>query len=48
MAGLLWKPKFMLYTGLIIIEIIAVLAVTFARPDLSSRFGEKFIENIQL
>ena len=45
MAGLLWKPKFMLYTGLLIIEIMAILVVTFARPDLSSRFGEKFIEN---
>ena len=48
MAGLFWKPKFMLYTGLVIIEIIAILVVTFARPDLSSRFGEKFIENIPI
>jgi O-antigen ligase len=48
LAGLVWKPKFFLYSLLIIIEVMAVLAVIFLRPDLSDRFGKSFIEKIPI
>lgn len=48
LAGLVWKPKFILFFCLVTFEIIAVLFIAFARPDLSDRFGKKFVENIPL
>ena len=45
-AGLIWKPKALLYLFLLIIEIIAVLIIAWLRPDLGNRFGKEFVENI--
>ncbi len=48
LAGLIWKPKFLLYTSLILIEIFAILILAFYRPDLSKRFGNDFIQHVPL
>ncbi|MDC0092796.1 O-antigen ligase family protein [Alphaproteobacteria bacterium] len=48
LAGLVWKPKFMLYSSLIIIEIVAVFFIIFNRPDLSDRFGKNFVDHVQI
>ena len=48
MAGVIWKPKFVLFSTLILIEILAVLILFFSRPDLSNRFGKEFINHIPL
>ena len=46
LAGLVWKPKFILYSSLILLEIIAVLFLTLIRPDVAERFGEQFINQL--
>ena len=46
LAALVWKPKFILYVSLILIEIVAVLVLAFSRPDLSKSFGESFVKAI--
>ena len=48
LAGLIWKPKILLYLSLVIIEIIAVLFIALARPDLTQRFGKDFAQQIPL
>ena len=48
LAGLVWKPKILIYSFLVIIEVIAVLIIALARPDLSNRFGKQFVEHIPL
>jgi O-antigen ligase len=48
LAGLVWKPKILIYSFLVVIEIIAVLIIAYARPDLSNRFSKHFFENIPL
>jgi len=48
LAALLWKPKFILYSSLILIEVVAVLILAFSRPDLSERFGNNFIKSVPL
>lgn len=48
LAGLVWKPKFILYSILIVVEIIAVFAMINMKPDLSDRFGKKFIDKIPI
>jgi O-antigen ligase len=48
LASIVWKPKAMMISLLIFIEVLAVLALFFTRPDLSSRFGEKFLNSIPL
>ena len=48
LAALVWKPKFILYFSLILIEVVAVLVLAFSRPDLSKRFGDRFIESVPL
>ena len=47
-AALVWKPKFTLYLLLVLFEIFAVLILVFNRPDLSNRFGNKFINDIPI
>ncbi|MDB9915490.1 O-antigen ligase family protein [Alphaproteobacteria bacterium] len=46
LAGLVWKPKLLLYSLLILIEIIAILTLALARPDLGNRFGKQFTQQI--
>jgi len=48
LAGLVWRPKFLLYSMLIIVEMLAVLVITYSRPDLSVRYGKELITNIPL
>ena len=48
LAALIWKPKFILYSSLVLIEVIAVLVLAFNRPDLSKRFGESFVKAVPL
>ena len=48
LAALVWKPKFILYFSLILIEVVAVLVLAFSRPDLSNRFGESFVKAVPL
>ena len=48
LAGLVWKPKILIYSLLVIIEVIAILIVALIRPDLSHRFGERFIQSIPI
>jgi len=47
LAGLVWKPKFFLYSFLVIVEVVALLIVTFTHPDLTDR-GKHFIDHIPL
>ena len=46
LAGLLWRPKASRYACLILIEVLAVLAVLFASPNIGNRFIDKFIEQL--
>ena len=46
LASIVWKPKFIMISALVLVEILAVSAVFFSRPDLSNRFGKQFIDNI--
>ena len=48
LASLIWKPKFILLGGLILIEILAVVTLLFARPDLGQRYGKTFVNQIPL
>jgi O-antigen ligase len=48
LASLLWKPKFILLSFLVLIEIAAVLFVFLSRPDLADRFGKTFYNDIPL
>ena len=48
LASIVWKPKFLMISLLIFIEISAVLVLFFSRPDLSSRYGEKFLNSIPI
>ena len=43
LAGLVWKPKFFIYSGLVIFEVIVLLIIALSRPDLADRFGKQFI-----
>ena len=48
LASIVWKPKFLMISLLIFIEISAVLVLFYSRPDLSSRYGEKFLNSIPI
>ena len=48
LASLVWKPKFIMLLFLVFIEVLAVLGLFLTRPDLSSRYGEKFLESIPI
>ena len=48
LAALLWKPKFLLYSSLVLFEIVAVLILVNSRPDLSNRFGDSFIKAVPI
>ena len=46
LASLVWKPKFLMLSFLILIELFAVLFIFNSRPDLNARFLSKFIASI--
>ena len=48
LASIVWKPRFMMFSLLVFIEIGAVLFVFFSRPDLSKRFLTSFVNSIPL
>ena len=48
LASIVWKPKFLMITSLIFIEVLAVLTLFFTRPDLSNRFGNQFLKAIPI
>ena len=45
-AGLVWKPKMSRYVALIVIEMLAVVMVLFAAPNIGNRFIDNFIEQL--
>ena len=45
LASIVWKPKFLMFSLLVLIEIGAVLFVFFTRPDLSKRFVTSFVKS---
>ncbi len=48
LASVLWKPKFILFSLLVIIEVFAVAVIVFSRPDLNKRFVKQFTNHIPL
>ena len=48
LASVIWKPKFIMFSTLVLIEILAVLVLFFTRPDLSDRFSRQFLNTIPL
>ena len=46
LAGLLWKPKFFLYSFLIVSEVIAVLVIMISQPNLMIRYSHDFAKSI--
>ena len=48
LASILWKPKFILFSTLVIVEILAVVVVFFSRPDLNERFIKTFTSHIPI
>ena len=48
LASIVWKPKAIMILSLLFIEILAVLALFYNRPDLSNRFGTHFLNNIPI
>ena len=48
LAALVWKPKFKLYTVLILVEILAVITVFLIRPDLGNNFTNDFVKQIPI
>ena len=46
LAGLIWRPKARRYACLILVEVLAVLTVFLASPNIGNRFIDKFIEQL--
>ncbi|XDZ67072.1 O-antigen ligase family protein [Alphaproteobacteria bacterium LSUCC0684] len=44
LAGLVWKPKWGRYLGLVVAEVLAVLAVFSALPEMARRYTDEFIQ----
>ena len=45
LASIVWKPKFILISTLIIFEILVVIILFLNRPDLTNRFGKQFLNS---
>ena len=48
LASILWKPKFILFSLLVFVEVFAVVVVFFNRPDLSERYIKEFTNHIPI
>ena len=46
LAGLLWRPKWVRYGTLVLIEVIAVIMLFTAAPDVGNRYVNKFIKQL--
>ena len=43
LAGIVWKPNWLRYLGLVIAEVLAVLLVLSALPKMATRYTDEFI-----
>ncbi len=48
LASIIWKPKLVMFSMLVLVEVFAVILVFFHRPDLNERFLKEFANNIPL
>ncbi len=48
LASLVWKPKFLMFSLLILVEVFAVLIILVSRPDLNNRFLKHFVAHIPI
>ena len=48
LASIVWKPKFIMFSLLVLIEVLAVLILFFSRPDLGNRYGKNFVNQIPI
>ena len=48
LASVIWKPKFIIVSILILIQVIAVLAISFSRPDFKSHFVEELLNKMPI
>jgi O-antigen ligase len=48
LASIVWKPKFLMFSFLVGIEIIAIIAIFISRPDLGNRFSTQFVDNMPI
>lgn len=46
LAGLVWKPKWSRYLGLVFVEVMAVVLVFQAMPDMGNRYLNAFIDQL--
>ena len=46
LAGLLWKPIWSRYLGLVAIEVLAVILLFTAAPDVGNRYVDRFIDQL--
>ena len=46
LAGLIWRPKFSRFGVLVLIEILAIVTVFFAAPNIGNRFVDTFIKQL--
>ncbi len=46
LAAIVWKPKFIMISLLIFVQVLAVLGVFIIKPDLSKKFGTDFVNSI--
>ena len=44
LAGLVWKPKWQRYLWLVAVEVLAVVVVFSAMPEMASRYTDQFIK----
>ena len=48
LASIVWKPKLILFSVLILIEVSAVVVVFLVRPDLGDNFTKNFVKQIPI
>ena len=48
LASIIWKPRAIMVLSLIFIEVLAVLALFYNRPDLTDRFGKQFLNSLPI
>ena len=48
LASIVWKPKFIMFSALILIEISAVVVVFLIRPDVGNNFTKNFLKQIPI
>lgn len=46
LAGLVWRPNWRRYLALIVVEVIAVIAISASSPDTTERYVDHFIDQL--